>query len=119
MPALLYSRKTPRRGEGGEKKEHQTHLRNPSNILPAIFLTESQILIQPESNIVPIQPVRRQPQMQKVLLERGGNGRLPTRREAREPQCAALLAAETPAVIMRERGVPGYVSVRKSAGRLD
>ena len=47
-----------------------------------------------------------------MLLQRGRDGRFAARREAREPESVALLAAESAALGVRERRVPSYVPVR-------
>lgn len=48
--------------------------------------------------------------MQQVLLEGGGNGRLSRRREARQPEGEAALAAQLVALAARQAGVPRDVA---------
>lgn len=101
-----------------DENEHQTHLRDPPDILPAILLAKPQIPIQAKPHIIPIEPVRRQAKLQEVLLERGRDGRFAARREACEPERVSLLAAESGALVVREGCVPGYISAREREGQL-
>ncbi len=52
------------------------YLAYTSNILVPRFLIEPKILVEPESYIVAIKPVRELVQMEEVLLKCAGNGGL-------------------------------------------
>ncbi len=56
-----------------------THLADPADVLVARLLVESEVLVQPEADVVAIQPVRELVQVEKVLLECAGDRRLPVR----------------------------------------
>jgi hypothetical protein len=87
-----------------------THLSDPADVLVAVLLGEVQVLVQAEAHIVAVQAVRRKAQVQQVLLERRGNGRLARRRQAREPDGEARLLAQRGALRARQRRVPGDVA---------
>lgn len=90
-----------------------TYLSYPPDILIAILLRKPQILVQSESHIVAVETVRRETQVQKVLLERCGDGGFTGRGEAGEPDCEAGLLAEFVALAAREGWVPCDVAMRK------
>ena len=52
------------------------YLSDPSDIFDSGFLVEAEIPIQPEANVVTIEPVGKFVQVQKVLLESTSDGRL-------------------------------------------
>ena len=54
----------------------KTHLCYPPNVLIPVLLREAQVLIEAEADIVAVEPVRREAEMQQVLLEGRGNSRL-------------------------------------------
>ena len=50
------------------------HLSYPPDVLLPILLTEPQVLVQAEADIVAIQPVGRKAQVEQMLLERDRDG---------------------------------------------
>jgi hypothetical protein len=87
-----------------------TYLRYPPNVLIAVLLRKPQILVQPKAHIVAVQTVRREPKVQKVLLERSRDGRLSGCGEPGEPDGETLLLAGCVALCAREGRVPGDVA---------
>jgi hypothetical protein len=65
----------PRRGWRGETGKgpragfRGTHLADSANVFIAGLLIESEIFIQAEPDVVPVQPVRELAQMEQMLLE--------------------------------------------------
>ena len=106
--AVLAPTPPPRKTPG---KIQETNLSDPPNILPPIPLTKPEVLVQPEPHIIAIESIRRQTQVEQVLLERDGDGGFARRRQAREPEGETLLVAEVGAFGVGEGGgVPGDVS---------
>lgn len=87
-----------------------TYLSNAADVLVAVLLREAQVLVQAEAHVVAVEPVRGQAEVQQVLLEGRGDGRLARRRQAREPDGEPPLAAQLVALVPRQRRVPGDVT---------
>ena len=49
------------------------HLSNPPDILVAVPLTKTKILVQAKANIIPIEPVGSKAEVEQMLLEGNGN----------------------------------------------
>lgn len=89
----------------------KTYLSDTANVLIAVLLTEAQVLVEAEADVVAVEAVRGQAQVQQVLFKGGGDGGLARGGEAGEPDGHALLAAELIALLARERRVPCDVAV--------
>lgn len=87
------------------------YLSNPPDVLLAILGREPQVLVQPETHIVAVEPVGLQAELEQVLLEGRRDGRFARRREAGEPDGATLLLAQLAALFAREARVPGDVAL--------
>lgn len=88
------------------------HLRDAADVLVAILLGETQVLVQAEAHVVAIEAVGGGAELQQVLLEGGSDGGLARGREAGEPEGQAALTAELIALLAQQRGVPGDVAGR-------
>ena len=88
------------------------YLGDPSNVFIPVLLREAQVLVQAKSHIVAVQTVGCEAEVQKVLFECSGDGRLSGGAEAGEPDCKAALLAECVAFATREGWVPGDVAGR-------
>ena len=108
---VKFQNKTTKTKKRKNKKKKLSHLSNPPNVFPTILLAESKIFIQPEPNIIPIKPICSQCLMQKMLLQRRGNGRFTAGRQPREPDGETLLAAKGASFGMCEGRVPCYVPI--------
>lgn len=97
-------------GDGGGVGEELGDLADAPDVLVAVPLAEAQVLVQPEPHVVAVEAVGREAEVQKVLLQRGGDGGFAGRAEAGEPEGEAALAPEGVALVAREGGVPGDVS---------
>lgn len=86
------------------------YLSDPADVLLAVLGREAQVLVQPEAHVIAVEPVRRQAELEEVLLQRRRNGRLAGRRQTSEPDGASLLLAELAALAASEAGVPGDVA---------
>lgn len=106
--ATLASRRVRLRGYIG------TYLSDSSNVLYSILGREAQVLVQAESDIVTVQSVGLEAKVEEMLLESGGNSRLSRRRQASEPDGAALLLAKLATLFAGEARVPGDVAVEGS-----
>jgi len=69
------------------------HLRDPSDVLPSIFLAKPEVLVQAKAHIIAIKAIGRKTEVKQVLFKSYGNGRFTASREAGEPEGEALLAA--------------------------
>lgn len=94
-----------------EVKNENTYLGDTTNVLIAILLAETQVLVEAEAHVVAVEAVRGEAQVQQVLLEGGRDGGLARGGKAGEPDGHALLAAELIALLARERRVPCDVAV--------
>ena len=83
-----------------------SYLSDPADILFSVLRREAKVLVQPESHIVAIESVGLKTQVEKVLLERDGDGGLARSRETRKPDGAALLLAEVAALSAGQACVP-------------
>lgn len=103
-----------RSAEGGPegKKKMKTYFGNTANVFIAVLFGEAQVLVEAEAHVVAVQAVGRDAQVQQVLLEGRGDGRLAGRGEARQPEGDAALAAELGALGAGEGRVPGNVAGR-------
>ena len=88
----------------------QPYLGDPADVLIAVLLREAQVLVQAEAHVVAVEAVGGHAQVQQVLLERRRDRRLARRREPREPDRVAALAAELLALAAAEGRVPGDVA---------
>ena len=55
----------------------RTHLADAADVLVARLLVEPEVLVEPEADVVPVEPVRELVQVEEVLLERARDRRLP------------------------------------------
>src|SRR3569833_1458248 len=95
---------------GGSPEDGETHLGYPSDVLVAVLLGEAQVLVQPEARIIAVQPVGGQTEMQQVLLQRRGDGRLARGRQPRKPYRQSALLAQAVALVARQAGMPSNVA---------
>ena len=103
-----------RDGDGAAIREELGDLGDAPDVLFAVFRAEAQVFVQAEADIVAVQAVGGEVigRAEKGLFERDGDGRFAGRREAGEPYCQALLAAEGGANGRAEgAGVEGDVAV--------
>lgn len=98
--------------DGGGVGEQLGDLADAADVLVAVLLGEAQVLVEAEADVVAVEAVGDQAEVQQVLLERGGDGGLARRREARQPDREAALAARLVALAAREGRVPGDVAER-------
>jgi len=92
-------------------RDGEPYLSNPPDVFSAIFLAESQILVQSEAHIIPIETVGSQSKVEQVLLQCNGYGRFAACRETGKPESEACLAAEGAPLGVGDRGVvPCYVA---------
>jgi hypothetical protein len=56
-------------------RDRPAYFCDPANILVAILLGKAQVLVQAKADVIAVQPVSSQAEVEKVLLERGGNRR--------------------------------------------
>lgn len=99
-------------GNGAAVGKQLGDLGDAADVLVAVLLGETQVLVQAEANIVAVEAVGGEPEVQQVLLEGGGDGGLARCRQAGEPDGEALLLAEGLALGAREGRVPGDVATR-------
>ncbi len=52
------------------------YLSDTADVLVAVLFGEAQVLVEPETHIVAVEPVRGQANVEQVLLEGGRDGRL-------------------------------------------
>lgn len=97
-------------GDGGGVGEELGYLADAADVLVAVLLGEAQVLVEAEADVVAVEAVGRHAEVQQVLLEGRGHGRLARGREARQPDGQAALLAERVALLAREGGVPGDVA---------
>ena len=102
-----------------KKVELLAHFSNPPDILPSIFLTESQIFVQAKAHIVPIKTVGGKAKVQQMLFESYGNGGFTAGRETGKPEGEALLAAQGTALVVRKAVVPCYISGAETVSSLE
>ena len=87
------------------------YLSNPPNVLFTVFGREAQVLVQTEAHIVAVQSVCRKAKLEEMLLESDRNRRLSRRREASEPDGAALLLSQVTSLRTCQACVPCDVAV--------
>jgi hypothetical protein len=91
-----------------------SYLRDAADVLVAVLLGETQVLVQAEADVVAVEAVGGQAEVEEVLLERGGDGGLARGGQAGQPDGEAALLAELIALAAGERRVPGDVAVQPS-----
>lgn len=89
----------------------RTNLGDATNVLIAVFLRESQILVEAKADIVAVETVRSDAEVKEMLLESRGDSGLSRGREPGEPKGEAALATELVALAAGEGRVPGDVSI--------
>ena len=94
----------------GGRSRNRTHLCYPPDVLISALLVETQVLVEAEAHVVAIKTVCGEAEVEQVLLERSGDGRLARGRQASEPDGEAALLAECVALAAGERRVPGDVA---------
>jgi hypothetical protein len=94
------------------RNSRQTYLSDSSDVLVAIFLAKSQVLVQAKSDVVAVEPVGSETQVQQVLLQSRGDGGFTGCAETSEPDGHATLLAELVALAPRERRVPCDVTTK-------
>ena len=82
------------------------YLGDATNVLVAVLLGESEILVQAEADVVAVESVGGQANVKQVLLKSRGDGRLARSRQSGKPNGEAALATELIALVPRERRVP-------------
>ena len=87
------------------------YLGDSANVLVAVLLGETEVLVQAEADIVAVETVGGNAEVEEVLLERGRNGGFARGREAGQPDGEAALLAELVALMAREGRVPSDVAV--------
>lgn len=97
----------------GAVREELRHLRDAPDVLVAVLLAESEVLVQPEPDVVPVEAVRGHAAVaEQLLLELDGDGGFARGGEARQPDGQAVLLAEGEALGARKGGgVVGDVAV--------
>ncbi len=100
-------------GDGVEDGWPESYLSNATDVLIAILLGESQVLVQPEAHIVTVEPVGGEADMEQVLFKCSCDGRLARGREPGEPDGEASLSPQLVPLVPRERRVPGDVSAQR------
>lgn len=92
-------------GDAGAVGEQLGHLGDAPDVLVAVLLAEAQVLVQPEPDVVAVQPVRGHAALaQQLVLQLDRDGRLARRREAGQPDGEALLPAEAGALRAGDSG---------------
>jgi hypothetical protein len=87
-----------------------SHLSNTPDILLPVLGREAKVLVQAESDVVAIESVGLETEVEKVLLERNGDGGLARGRETSEPDGGTLLLAEIGALSAGQTRVPCNVA---------
>ncbi|CCF32536.1 hypothetical protein CH063_04912 [Colletotrichum higginsianum] len=95
----------------GERRGFGAYLCDATDVLVAVLFGETEVLVEPEPNVVAIQTVGGNSQVQQMLFKGGGNGRLARGRESGQPHSEAALAAKLVALMAREGGVPCDVAI--------
>lgn len=92
-------------GDRAGVREQFGHLGDAADVLLAVFGREAEILVQTEPDVVAVQAVGGFAVgfAKQGLFESHGNGGFAARRETCQPDCQALLLAETGANIGRQR----------------
>ncbi|TLS23288.1 uncharacterized protein PpBr36_05932 [Pyricularia pennisetigena] len=111
LPVGAVRRDEGRQRHDGAVGKQLGHLGDPADVFVAVLFREAQVLVEPEPHVVAVEPVRRQAQVQQVLLQRRRHRRLARRRQPREPDCEAALAAQLVTLAARQAVVPGDVAV--------
>lgn len=111
LPVGAVRRDERRQRHDGAVGKQLGHLGNAADVFVAVLFRKAQVLIEPEPDVVAVQPVRGQAQVQKVLLQRRCHRRLARRRQTCEPDCEAALAAQLVALAAGQAVVPGDVAV--------
>lgn len=97
-------------GDGGRVGKELGDLCDAANVLVAVLFGKAQVLVQAEADIVAVEAVGGEAQVQKVLLEGGGDGGFSRGGQAGEPDGEALLLTVGFALGAREGRVPGDVA---------
>lgn len=100
-------------GNGAGVGEQLGDLGDAANVLVAVLFAEAQVLVEAEADVVAVEAVGGQAEVQQVLLEGGGDGRLARGAQAGEPDGHAALLAELIALAPREGRVPCDVAGEK------
>lgn len=111
VPVRAVRRDEARDRDGTRVGEQARDLGDSPDVLGAVLRREAEVAAEAEAHVVAVEQVRGGAVAEEVLLERRRDGRFAGRREARQPDCdAALAAAEGGTLGVREARVPGYVS---------
>jgi hypothetical protein len=87
-----------------------SYLSNTPDVLLPILGREAKVLVQAESDVVAIESVGLETEVEKVLLERNGDGGLARGRETSKPDGGTLLLAEIGALSAGQTRVPCNVA---------
>jgi len=94
-----------------EGRRQCTHLGDTSDVLITVLLAETQVLVQPEADVIAVESVNSKTLLQKVLFEGNGDGGFARGRQAGEPEGETLLLAELIALGAGQGCVPCDVAV--------
>lgn len=94
FPILAIGADETRQGHRAAVREQQGDFGDAPDVLVAVGLAEAEVAIEPEADVVAIEPVGGQGGVQEVLLECGGDGGFPRGGEPGEPDCKAGLGAQ-------------------------
>lgn len=99
-------------GDGGGVSKELGDLGDAADVLVTVGLGKAKILVEAEADVVAVETVGGDAQVEEVLLESSGDGRLARSRETGQPDGETSLAAELVALTAGERRVPGDVAGR-------
>jgi hypothetical protein len=97
-------------GDGGGVSEELGNLGDTANVLVAVGLGESKVLVKAETDVVAVETVGGDAKVKEMLLESSGNGGLARGRETGQPDGKTALAAGLVALLARQGRVPGDVA---------
>lgn len=105
-------------GDAGAVGEELRDLRDAADVLVAVLLGESEVLVQPEADVVAVETVRGDLAVaEELVLEFHGDGGFARGGEAGQPDGQAVLVAELGALVAGHGGgVVGNVAVEKRQG---
>lgn len=97
-------------GDGGGVSKELGDLGDTANVLVAVGLRETKILVKTETDVVAVEAVGGDTKVKEMLLESSGNGGLARGRKTGQPDGETALAAGLIALLARQGRVPGDVA---------